>query len=325
MFASETYTSLVDLIREFPNDEACRKHLEHIRWRDDEGTINPVCPHCEHADKIYTIEGGKRYKCSACRKKFTVTVGTIFEATKIPLQKWFLAIWFATSHKKGISSHQLAKDIGVTQKSAWFMLHRVREMLRDKAPELLEGEVETDETFIGGKDGWKHKDKRVPNSRGRSTKVKTPVFGIVQRGGPTQFHVVENTKGETLQPIVVENVKPDSTVNTDEWIGYWGLGQLYDHEVIQHSEDEYVRYEKDKTVHTNTIENRWSHFRRQITGTHHHVSKKHLQRYADESAFKLSTFTLGEGERFDLAFTRCEGRLTYQQLIQSPEWSSVCS
>ena len=317
MFTS-TYNSLVDLILEFPNDEACRKHLEHIRWGD-----TPACAHCGSAEKIYTLKDG-RYKCAACRRKFTVLVGTIFESTKIPLQKWFLAIWICTSHKKGISSHQLAKDIGITQKSAWHMLHRIREMLRETEPELelIEGDVECDETFIGGKDGWKHKDKKIPNSRGRSTKAKTPVFGMVERGGKTRFRVVEDTKSETLQAEILPNIKPDSTVHSDEWIGYRGLGAIYDHEVIEHGAGEYVRYEKEKTVHTNTIENRWSHFRRTITGTYHHVSPKHLQRYADESAFRLSTFKLGEGERFDLSLAGLEGRLTYDKLVTSPEWPS---
>ena len=240
------------------------------------------------------------------------------ESTKIPLQKWFLAIWLCTSHKKGISSHQLAKDIGITQKSAWHMLHRIREMLRETAPELelLEGDVETDEVFIGGREKWKHKNKRTPNSRGRSTKSKTPVFGMVERGGKTRFRVVEDTKAATLEAEILPNVKPGSTVHSDEWIGYRGLSELYEHEVIKHKEDEYVR----GSVHTNTIENRWSHFRRTLTGTYHRVSPKHLHRYADESAFRLSTFELEEGERFDLSLAGCEGSLTYVELIGSPEW-----
>ena len=312
MFTQDSqYNSLVDLIREFPNDEACRKHLAHIRWGDA-----PACVHCGHAEKIYTIEGGKRYKCSSCRKKFSVTTGTIFENSKIPLQKWFIAVWLCTSHKKGISSCQLARDIGIQQKHAWHMLHRIRATFREKAPELLEGETEHDETFIGGKEKWKHKDKRTPNSRGRSTKTKVPVFGMVQRDGVTRFSVVDDTRVETLQAVLVPNVKPGSTVNTDEWVGYRGLDALYNHEVIKHKEDEYVR----GTVHTNTIENRWSHFRRTLTGTYHHVSPKHLQRYADESAFRLSTIEMQEGERFDLSIAGCEGRLTYDELVHSPEW-----
>lgn len=312
---SESYNTLLDLLREFPNDEACRKHLEHIRWGDEDGNVSPICPHCGSVEKIYSIEAGKRYKCGSCRKKFTVLVGTMFENTKIPLQKWFLAIWLCASHKKGVSSCQLAKDVGITQKSAWFMLHRIREMLRDKAPELLEGEVECDETFIGGKDGWKHKDKRVPNSRGRSTKSKTPVFGMVERGGSTRFMVVDDTRRDTLQGEILPNIKPGSTIHTDEWIGYRGLSALYDHAVIEHGAGEYVRYETDRTVHSNTVENRWSHFRRTLTGTYHHVSPKHLQRYADESAFRLSTHKMAEGERFNLTMTGLEGNLTYENLV----------
>ena len=312
MFTQDTtYNSLVDLIREFPTDEACRKHLEHIRWGD-----SPACPHCGFTEKIYTIGGGKRYKCAACRKIFSATSGTIFENTKIGLQKWFIAIWLCTSHKKGISSCQLARDIGIQQKHAWHMLHRIRETFVERAPELLEGEIETDETFIGGKEKWKHANKRTKNNRGRSVKTKTPVFGMVERGGKTRFKVVEDTKAATLQGEIIPNVKPGSTINSDEWVGYRGLGELYNHEVIKHKEDEYVR----GAVHTNTIENRWSHFRRTLTGTYHSVSPKHLHRYADESAFRLSTFELQEGERFDLCISGCEGSLTYDELIGSPEW-----
>ncbi len=216
MLPSESYNSLVDLIREFPNDEACRKHLAFIRWGDDEGNVRPRCPHCQYDEKVYVLNGGKRYKCSACRKKFSVLVGTMFENTKISLQKWFITIWLATSHKKGLSSCQLAKDIGVTQKSAWYMLHRICEMLREKAPELLEGELEVDETFVGGKERWKHRDKRDSANRGRSTKTKTPVFGIAQRGGPCRFFVVNDTKGKTLQAKILESAKPGSAVYSDE-------------------------------------------------------------------------------------------------------------
>ena len=195
------------------------------------------------------------------------------------------------------------------------MLHRVREMLRESAPELLEGEVEVDETFIGGKEGWKHKDKKTPKARGRSTKAKTPVFGMVEReSGKTQFHVVEDTKAKTLQDVIAPNVKPDSAVHSDEWIGYKGLDALYDHHLINHKDGEYVR----GATHTNTIENRWSHFRRTLTGTYHHVSRKHLHRYADEAAFRLNTRETSEGARFDKTLAGCEGRLTYDELTEAP-------
>lgn len=313
MVSSESYDTLLDLIREFPDDASCRLHLEQIRWGQEDGTLKPTCPHCGHHDQAYQIEGGKRYKCASCRKKYSVLVGTIFQDSKVPLQKWFLAIWLATSHKKGLSSCQLAKDIGVTQKTAWFMLHRVREMLTEKAPELLEGEVEVDETFIGGKEGWKHMDKKTPNSRGRSTKSKTPVFGMVEREtGKTTFHVVENTKAATLQGIITANVKPGSVVHSDEWVGYQGLDAMYDHSVINHGEREYVR----GTVHTNAIENRWSHFRRTLTGTYHWVSRKHLGRYAHESAFRLNTREMKQGQRFDATLAGCEGTLTHSCLTE---------
>jgi transposase-like protein len=240
-----------------------------------------------------------------------VLVGTIFENTKIPLQKWFLAMYFAINDKKGVSSCQLAKNIGVTQKSAWFMLHRIREMLREKAPHLLSGEVETDETYIGGKEGWKHNDKRYRKTHGRSTQAKTPVYGIVERGtGHTIFQVVEDSKQETIQPILRSSVKPGSTIHSDEWVAYQGLSPMYRHEIVKHRVKEYVR----GSVHTNTIENRWSHLKRTLTGTYHQVSRKHLNRYAQECAFRLNTRDAKGGQRFDRSLTNCEGRLTYSVL-----------
>lgn len=153
MFTQDTpYNSLIDFIREFSDDEACRRHLEHIRWGNPDGSVAPQCPHCDHADKIYRIEKGARFKCSACKRKFSVLVGTVFQDSKIGLNLWFLAIWLATAHKKGISSVQLAKDLGVTQRTAWQMLMRIRQTFQEQAPELLEDEVECDEVFIGGKE-----------------------------------------------------------------------------------------------------------------------------------------------------------------------------
>lgn len=158
---------------------------------------------------------------------------------------------------------------------------------------------------------WKHKSKKTPNSRGRSVKTKVPVFGMAERDGTTRFKVVENTKAATLEAEILPNIKPGSKVNTDEWVGYNSLGQFYDHSVIRHKDGVYV----DGATHTNTIENRWSTFRRTLYGTFHCVSPKHLQRYADETTFRLNTRDMAEGERFDLALSQCEGRLTYEDLV----------
>ena len=299
-----TFKNLQQLIIAFSDESVCKDYMAQLRWGG-----KPCCPYCAN-EKIYNIENNKRYKCATCKKKFSVTVGTIMEDSNIPLSKWFTALYLCTSHKKGISSHQLAKDIGVTQKSAWHMIHRIREMARMKNPTVLTGTVQADESFFGGKNKNRHEHKKVKDSQGRSVKDKTPVFGLLS-DGKVNLEVVTDTKAVTLKPIIEAMVEKGAILVTDEWGAYNGLNKDYQHEVIKHNEGNYVT---DSGFSTNSLEGFWSLFKRGIFGIYHKVSPKHLNRYCDEFAFRYYTRTMGETERFDMALTRLETTLSYKQL-----------
>ena len=237
MVALRKFQTLIELLTYFREEQTCRDYLELIRWN---GKI--VCPYkeCKH-DHVHKYTDGKRYKCAKCQRQFSVKVGTIFEDSKISLQKWFAAIYLITSHKKGISSLQLHRDLGVTQKTAWFMLHRVRHTLLVSPSEKLTGIIEADETFIGGKESNKHKSKQTANTQGRSSKTKTPVLGIIERGGELRAIKILNTKGYSIRPFIVNNVEFGSQVHPDEWWGYRGLARIFRHQYINHGQGEYAK------------------------------------------------------------------------------------
>ncbi|HEY5325949.1 MAG TPA: IS1595 family transposase [Mucilaginibacter sp.] len=331
------FKSFYDMLQVLPDDNACRLFLEDLRWK---GT--PVCPHCgsvnENHYKLNTkgVFNGL-YKCKDCRERFTVTVGTMFEGSHVPLRKWFIAIYIFTAHKKGISSIQLGKDLGITQKSAWFVLSRLRNNFSNKLDVQFEGIVEADETFVGGKNKNRHANKKIEGSQGRSAADKTPVIGLAQRQiveyklrphkvipgkvvnekiviqpSLVSCNVVSDTSAETLQPLLLSQIKANSKVVTDAYRSYNSLDKNFNHVSIKHTDGNYITVGED---HTNSIEGFWSQLKRGIFGIYHNVSPKHLNKYCDEFAFRYNTRTISDNEKFSLSLLKAENRLTYKALI----------
>ena len=310
-------TNLKQFMAKFSDEVVCREHLIKQRWPD--GKVK--CQYCGH-DKCYRIENGERFKCAnnKCYKRFRVTVGTIFEASNVKLSTWFAAQYLIMNHKKGISSCQLARDLGVTQKTAWFMLHRIREQLRANNSPMLSGTVEIDETFVGGIVGNMSKKRRAAlrTENGGTIQNKTMVVGMLERGGDLKFIAMgKETGSHVLQPLVRGNVATSANLITDSSANYEGLSKQYlSHEVVNHGEQEYVR---PNGVHTNSIEGAFSLLKRSIIGIYHHVTPKHLARYCDETAFRYNTRKVTDPQRFDISLMNVEGRLTYKQLTYEPE------
>ncbi|GAB3918384.1 IS1595 family transposase [Mucilaginibacter boryungensis] len=304
------FKSLKQVIHYFKDETTCKAYLAKQRWGD-----TPSCPHCGNVGAYVTNRG---FKCKAkeCAKKFSVTSGTIFENTKIPLSDWFAAIYLATAHKKGISSLQLSRDLNITQKSAWFILHRVREMLTENAPEMLTGTVEVDETYVGGATKNKSNKKRAElRLTGGQYFSKTSVVAMLEReSGTVQTTVFKanSVKTSDVLPIIQSTVGEQALIITDSSTMYGSLKQSYKHEVVNHVQKEYVR----GAMHTNTIEGFFSQLKRGIVGVYHFVSTKHLHRYCHEFGYRYNTRKILDPVRFEGAIKNVNGkRLTYKKLI----------
>jgi len=307
----KTFKSILEFQKEFSTEEKCREYLEQQRWN---GT--PCCPVCGSLD-VCRFSKGKRFKCreKGCRSFFSATVGTIYENTKIPLTKWFLATYILSVHSKGISSLQLANWLGVTQKTAWHLNHRIREMLTNHEPEQLQGIVEVDETYIGGSLKNIHKKKKEAL---KGLDNKTMVFGAIERDGKVRTQVIPQTNIENITNAIENFVVPDSFMVSDEHHAYNKVGQKYKHRKVNHRVKEYVRNE-DISIHTNNIEGYWNLLKKQIDGIHHSVSPKHLQRYCNESAFRYNNRAAFQDERFASALKNCQGSLKYKVLTAKEE------
>lgn len=292
----------------YSDENKAREHFEKLQWPD-----GPVCPHCGNVDqaRITKLKGKSTrpgvYKCKECRKPFSVTVGTLMERSKIPLNKWLLAMHLMTASKKGMSAHQLHRMLGVTYESAWFLAHRLREAMRDPQAGPIGGGnkvVEVDETYVGGKAKNRAHAKKPPK--------KEAVMALVERGGEVRSFHVANVTAKTLRPIVVKVASRKSYLMTDESVIYPTMGREFaGHGTANHSADEYVRA---TFWHTNTIENYFSILKRGVIGTYHHVSEAHLKRYLVEFDYRYNTRELTDAERAAKALKGARGkRLTYRR------------
>jgi len=310
------FKSLQDVVLRFSDDKVCEDYLEQLRWNGE-----PECPHCG-CSKVYRLKSVKQpYKCGDrfCGKKFSVRIGLIFEASNIPLSKWFIAIYLVANHKKGISSLQLSRDLNITQKSSWHMIMRIREMMRVKTSIKMDSVVEIDEVYIGGKMKNKHKKVRAEYALDKTKYLsgnKVGVLGIIQRDEKiVNLKVIDSSK-QTIKEMVKDSVDPSATIITDSLLAYRGLASSFKaHEIIHHEKNEFVRGD----VYTNTIEGFFSLLKRSIFGIYHQCSHKHLGRYCDETAYRYNTREIKDCDRFNLTLANLNGRLKYTTLTKKDE------
>ena len=311
----ETPKTLQAAVEFFSDEDRCHAYMVQMRWPDGRVT----CPICNRPDPLY-LTNQRRFKCRGKhpRAQFSVKVGTIFEGSPIALKSWLLAVWMITNCKNGISSYEIARHLGITQKTGWFMLHRIRLAMQSTQGGMLAGEVEVDETFIGGKARNMHKIRRE-KMRDRSWHGKAAVIGLLQRHAgedksKIRTSVVQTTRKRELHPLVEQHIEDGAKVYTDELRSYENLGVYYEHQVINHAET-YVRGE----VHTNGMENFWSLLKRSIHGTYVSVEPFHLFRYLDEQSFRFNEREGADGDRFANTLRHVVGRrVTYKELTGRP-------
>jgi len=305
--------SLQEAILYFSHPENCLKYLVARRpeWKN-----GVTCPRCGN-DKVSFLKNQLRWQCSSHhpRRQFSVKVGTIFEDSPLGLDKWLPAVWMLQNCRNGISSYEVARTLRVTQKTAWFMLHRIRLAQQDKRGGKLSNNVEVDETFIGGKPRNMHKARRARVISGTGGKDKAIVMGMLERGGKVRTVVMDNRRKQAVQEQIRQHVEAGSAIFSDELKSYDGLSANYQHAVIDHA----VQY-VDGNVHTNAMENFWSLLKRGLHGTYVSVEPFHLFRYLDEQACRFNHRKMTDAERFDIAVRQIVGkRLTYKELTGKVE------
>jgi transposase-like protein len=306
--------TLQEAVSYFSDAQKTFDYAVKLRWPDG----NVTCPRCDGSEHSF-ISTRRIWFCKDCKKQFTIKVGTIFEDSPLGMDKWMIGVWLIVNAKNGISSYEVGRALGITQKSAWHMMHRVRRALHEKDTVQLGGEgkeVEVDETFVGGAARFMHSDRRKKVITERGVKDKTAVMGILERGGRVRATAIPNRKKFALQTNIRAHVKAGSAIYTDALMSYMGLkNHGFAHQVIDHAES-YV----DGQIHTNGLENFWSLLKRGLKGTYVAVEPFHLFRYLDEQVFRYNNRAkkdhfVGDGDRFQLAMEHIAGkRLTYQEL-----------
>lgn len=301
----EQFKTLPELLDYFKDQNTCMRYWEQIRWGD-----NVCCIHCGCCE-VWRTNRGFTCGSKSCGKKFSALVGSIFENTKLPLRIWFATIFLLTTSKKGISALQLSRQFGITHKTAWYMLHRIRTAYREVAPEELEGTVQVDECFVGGRNKNRHWDKKLKYKGNRVFDDKTPVMGMLS-GDKVYCCVVTDTGASSLLPVIRKVIKPGSTIYSDEWQVYKGIDDEYHREVVEHSRGQY----RNGNATTNGIENFWSTFKKGMIGIYQKVGRQHLQRYVNEFVFRFNHRLMKVEERFTAALRCCcLVRITYRELI----------
>lgn len=304
-------TTLLEAVRFFSDPAVAEEYAAKVRW-----PYGAACPRmgCGSAQVAY-LKKARRWYCNDCKRKFSVKVGSIFEDSPITFSKWLPAFWMLSNDRNGISSCELGRALGVTQKTAWFMLHRIRLGIQSGSFEKLHGNVEADETYIGGKVRHPRPGRTGTKAKGPAA-GKTTVIGIIERGGKVRAFTVPDNRKNTLLPKLFEHIAPGATVYTDSLASYRTLSESYRHFIINHAQ-EYVR---DHHVHTNSIENFWSVLKRTIGGTYICPRPKHLDRYLDEQIFRFNAREDKDGPRFVQALKGADGkRMTYRELIGKPK------